>query len=238
MQIDHIDANTIRVKISKEELAARGIRVLDMINDRNKIQNFFYSILAEVDTDHTFTKDVPVSFQVMPNNGGLDLLITKVKKEDASTLQKMLGNSASANTNQNQRRTGFADLDNGNRPISTTQIQTNGSLASNPRALKNLNKQYYCFPDLSMVIELADNLQASDLASSLYYYKNRYYLELAFVGQDYAELKPSDAWTIANEFGIRVNAYEMKSVKEVGKCLLRQDALGNIRHYFTRRKQD
>lgn len=237
MQIDHIDANTIRVKISKEELAERGIRVLDMINDRSKIQNFFYSILAEVDTDHTFTKDVPVSFQVMPNNGGLDLLITKVKKEDASTLQKMLGNSA-ANGANNTRRTGFADLDNANRPTTTSQIQTNGNFNSNPNAIKNLNKQYYCFPDLSMVIELADNLKARDLASSLYYYKNNYYLELAFLGQNYAELKPSDAWSIANEFGIRVNQYEMKSVKEIGKCLLKQDALGNIRHYFMNSKQD
>ncbi|HBG91548.1 MAG TPA: adaptor protein MecA, partial [Lactobacillus acetotolerans] len=78
MQVNHIDENTIRVRINKEELAQRGLKVLDLLGDKNKIQHFFYSILDEVDTDHTFTKNAPVTFQVMPNNGGLDLLITKV----------------------------------------------------------------------------------------------------------------------------------------------------------------
>ena len=79
MQVDHINENTIRVRINKDELARRGLRVLDLLGDKEKIQKFFYSILSEVDTDHTFTKGVPVTFQVMPNNGGLDLMITKVK---------------------------------------------------------------------------------------------------------------------------------------------------------------
>lgn len=56
MQVDHINKNTIRVRIDKEELARRGLKVLDLLGDKDKIQQFFYSILAEVDTDHTFTK--------------------------------------------------------------------------------------------------------------------------------------------------------------------------------------
>ena len=75
MQVDHINENTIRVRIDKEELARRGLKVLDLLGDKDKIQQFFYSILAEVDTDHTFNKGVPVTFQVMPNNVGLDLMI-------------------------------------------------------------------------------------------------------------------------------------------------------------------
>ncbi|MBA1392764.1 adaptor protein MecA, partial [Lactobacillus sp. XV13L] len=80
MQVDHINENTIRVRIDKNELARRGLKVLDLLGDRDKIQHFFYSILDEVDTDHSFSQDAPVTFQVMPNNGGLDLLITKVLK--------------------------------------------------------------------------------------------------------------------------------------------------------------
>ena len=56
MQVDHINKNTIRVRIDKEELARRGLKVLDLLGDKDKIQQFFYSIIAEVDTDHTFTK--------------------------------------------------------------------------------------------------------------------------------------------------------------------------------------
>ena len=41
MQVDHINKNTIRVRIDKEELARRGLKVLDLLGDKDKIQKFF-----------------------------------------------------------------------------------------------------------------------------------------------------------------------------------------------------
>lgn len=234
MQVNRINENTIRVKISKEELAERGIKVLDMINDRNKIQNFFYSILSEIDTDHAFSKGTPVSFQVMPNNGGLDLLISKVQAQDANTLNKLLGGTTDISddhSEQDLRKTSFADL-NDSEPASSNKVpNSNDNIAAQ-------NRQSYCFKDLGMAIELADNLRVADLASSLYYFKNKYYLELAFLNEDYTELKPDDTWAVANEFGLKTSVNEMKTVKELGKCIIRQDALGNIRRYFIHAKQN
>ena len=83
----------------------------------------------------------------------------------------------------------------------------------------------YSFDELGDLIELADNLKVSDLASSLYYQRGKYYLELAFLDENYAELKPADAWAIANEYGIKIDNEEMNTVKETGKCILNQDAL-------------
>ena len=45
MQVDHIDKNTIRVRIDKAELARRGMGMLDLLGNRQKIQDFFYKIL-------------------------------------------------------------------------------------------------------------------------------------------------------------------------------------------------
>ncbi|RVU71299.1 MULTISPECIES: adaptor protein MecA [Lactobacillus] len=226
MQVDHIDENTIRVKISKDELAERGIRMLDMLNNRSKIQNFFYSILSEVDTDHSFDSGAPVSFQVMPNTSGLELLITKVRDDD--TFSKMLGN----NDDDSLQGHGFDDLD---EPPTHQEVERVNH-AFKPRETgdqaKSSTKRAYRFNDLSTVIELADNLHASDLASNLYYDQGKYFIELAFVSDEYQELKPIDAWAIANEYGIKINKQEMQNIKRVGKCLMHQDALGNIRHYF------
>lgn len=222
MQVDHIDANTIRVKISKEELAKRGVRVLDMLSDRSKIQNFFYSILSEVDTDHSFSQNAPVSFQVMPNNGGLDLLITKVRTNNMGQLKRIFGKQQTVNASAAQQpgQKGFADL----QPQTSDRAQL-------------FKQQAYAFSDLSNLIELADNLRVTDLASSLYYRNQTYYLELSFLNNAYQELKPRDAWTIANEFGLRVPAQKMKIVKETGRCLFRQSALENIRSYFIKKNR-
>ncbi|MGN1272118.1 MAG: adaptor protein MecA [Lactobacillus sp.] len=243
MQVDHINENTIRVRIDKEELARRGLKVLDLLGDKDKIQEFFYSILSEVDTDHTFTKGVPVTFQVMPNNGGLDLMITKVQPEDANNLRKMMGsmddNSDSTQADSDSRRSFFDldpkdDLNTELDPLTQekNEADANSDANANNEYWKFQKRHAYRFNELGNLIELADNLRVSDLASSLYYQRGQYYLELAFLDEDYAELKPADAWAIANEYGIKIDDAEMNTVKETGKCLMEQDALGHIRYYF------
>ncbi|GFP01860.1 hypothetical protein LHEW6_16930 [Lactobacillus helveticus] len=61
-------------------------------------------------------------------------------------------------------------------------------------------------------------------------------MKLAFLDENYAELKPADTWAIANEYGIKIDDEEMKTVKEIGKCLLNRDALEYIRYYFVQKK--
>lgn len=241
MEIHRIDENTIRVQLSREELEDRGVNGLDMLSDRHKIQDFFYSILSEIDTDHDFAHNEPVSFQVMPNNGGLDLLISKAKDGGINSLQKMLSGEMDSDAEPASQPTqpGFFDLDNNNNSKHQQNVaKVNQGFSSYDDEddeenghRKNMNHAY-AFNDLGTVIELADNLRANDIASSLYYQRGKYFMELAFLTEEYSELKPTDAWAIANEYGIKINEKEMNSVKEVGKCLFRQDALGNIRHYF------
>lgn len=242
MQVDHINENTIRVRINKNELAHRGLKVLDLLGDKQKIQQFFYSILSEVDTDHTFTQGVPVTFQVMPNNGGLDLMITKIKPDDADNLRQMI-EPMNSETNQTQAepdsRRSFFDLDPKDDvnteldPIKEEKLESsNQENAVNTQYWKFQNHHSYSFDELGNLVELADSLKVSDLASSLYYLRGKYYLKLAFLDENYAELKPADAWAIANEYGIKIDDQEMKTVKENGKCLLNRDALDYIRYYF------
>lgn len=238
MEIHRIDENTIRVQLSREELEERGVNGLDMLSDRHKIQNFFYSILSEIDTDHDFAHDEQVSFQVMPNNGGLDLLISKAKDGGINSLQKMprgeLGDDISDNDSQ-PVKPGFSDLDNNDNADHQQNVAKVNQVFSSNNSEDNQErsmKHAYSFNDLGTVIELADNLRADDIASSLYYQRGKYFMEIAFLSEEYSELKPNDAWSIANEYGIKINEKEMNSVKEIGKCLFRQDALGNIRHYF------
>ncbi|ADX70656.1 adaptor protein MecA [Lactobacillus helveticus] len=246
MQVDHINENTIRVRINKDELAHRGLKVLDLLGDKQKIQQFFYSILSEVDTDHTFNQGVPVTFQVMPNNGGLDLMITKIKPDDADNLRQMI-EPMNSDTNQTQAepdsRRSFFDLDPKDDvnteldPIKEEQLESsNQDNAANTQYLKFQNHHSYSFDKLGNIVELADSLKVSDLASSLYYLQGKYYLKLAFLDENYAELKPADTWAIANEYGIKIADEEMKTVKETGKCLLNRDALEYIRYYFLQKK--
>ena len=238
MQVDHINNNTIRVRIGKQELANRGLKVLDLLGDKNKIQHFFYSILDEIDTDHSFSQDAPVTFQVMPNNGGLDLLITKVTEKDRNNLAQLFDNDFADNGNKknNDARKSFLDLEPENEE-EDKEDSSEPADSSQPKVKKQFwklqKKQAYCFNDLDQVTELADSLEASDLSSSLYFERGKFYLELIFTDQEYSEIKPADAWAIANEYGIKVKTSEMARVRINGKCLLSHDALDRLRQYFS-----
>ena len=49
MEMKRINENTIRVLLNNEDLNERGITVLDLLNHNQQIEDFFYSILEEVE---------------------------------------------------------------------------------------------------------------------------------------------------------------------------------------------
>lgn len=216
MEVHRISENTIRVTMDADELKERGITMLDLLGNKSQIQHFFYQILSEVDTDHTFAKVDPVTFQVMPSSSGLELLISKVPDSDEDV-------SDNPNDQLRDLLKGLgAGSDNDDRK---TEINDQDKLISD-------NRRVFKIDSIDLVAALADALKVDGLASSLYTYHHEYYLDLAYLDDNYVELKPEDTWVIANEYGNGMTEKQFQKIKKNAKCLIRQDALGNLRQYF------
>ncbi|WP_278749454.1 adaptor protein MecA [Lactobacillus taiwanensis] len=216
MEVHRISENTIRVTMDADELKERGITMLDLLGNKSQIQKFFYQILSEVDTDHTFAKEDPVTFQVMPSSSGLELLISKVPdsdtdtRDDSSDQLRDLLKGLGTESDTDQRRTEINDQDK----------------------LVSDNRRVFKLESIDLVAALADALKVDGLASSLYTYRHEYYLDLSYLDDNYVELKPEDTWVIANEYGNGMTEKQFQKIKKNAKCLIRQDALGNLRQYF------
>ncbi|RMC40751.1 MULTISPECIES: adaptor protein MecA [unclassified Lactobacillus] len=251
MQVKRINENTIRVRIDKNELSKRGLKVLDLLGDKNKIQQFFYSILEEIDNDHSFSQDAPVTFQVMPNNGGLDLLITKVTKQDRAELSQLFDSdlkndnpvlnkafedleSDAADDDENNFTDEQRQKDDENSPLSELASSLKPKTKKSDQQLHK--RQAYSFSDLNQVTELAESVPEQMLLSSLYFEREYFYLDLAFKDDDFNELKPAEVWSIANEYGVKVRPNKMARIRTTGKCLIKQDALEILKHYFSHSK--
>lgn len=217
MQVHRISKNTIQVTMDSAELKERGITMLDLLGNKSQIQSFFYQILNEVDSDHTFAKDDPVTFQVMPSSSGLELLISKVTddEEDDDTVNNQLKDLLAGLNDPS--------ISSGNEQTRKTSIEDEPV---------NQNRRVYEFDNIDDVVGLADSLKVDGLASSLYTYLHHYYLDLAFLDDNYIEMKPSDAWAIANEFGTSLSEKKFGKIKSFARKLIEQDALGNLRRYF------
>ena len=217
MQVHRISKNTIRVTMDADELKERGITMLDLLGNKSQIQHFFYDILGEVDTDHTFAKNDPVTFQVMPSSSGLELLISKVPDDQ----------DEGDNSQQDQLRQLLEGL---GQDASNDEINNQQPKNSTEEVIDS--RRIFKIKNIDLVIGLADSLKVDGLASSLYVYRHNYYLDLAFLDHGLVEMTPSDAWVIANEFGTGMTKKKFRRIKNQAKCLIMQDALGNLRHYF------
>lgn len=89
MEMERINDDTIRVVVTNDDLAERNISIVDLLGNQDKIEEFFYSILEEIDIEGDFENNEAVTFQVLPNKNGLELFISK-NIDDKSVMEGML----------------------------------------------------------------------------------------------------------------------------------------------------
>lgn len=235
MDMERIDKNTIRVFLGKDDLAERGITDLDLLGSKKQIDRFFYRILEEVGADKIFNENDAVTFQVMPQKNGLELLISKLSEEDlrhtnlsSGSTKKPVDDTQPKPQNKHQ----LADL----------QAKLQGSDQKQPEDEDDFN-QYLeqgevdyerlvlRLPNFDALIQLASVLRLDSGISNLYRYQEAYYLELVFFPDEMHELSAADAKALASEYGEK-SRLTADFLDEYGQKLMDQVALATTRHYF------
>lgn len=221
MEMERINENTIRVLVDNDDLSARGITILDLLGDHQQIEDFFYSILKEVDTDHQFQSNDAVTFQVMPTNDGLELFISKNDSNFAGDEQHGSVNdqvskyikqhlAQKRTENQDQRQTVIDDTDN---------------------KIQHKNWQVISFDSFEDLIDFAKIAEDEDVASNLYKYDQRYYLAVAYPEDLTNNSDVKDQLALAYEYG-NPTATTVDFLGEHGKKIMSVSVLHLIRHYF------
>ena len=177
MEMERINANTIRVMLGNDDLAQRGITVLDLLGNHKQIESFFYSILDEVDKDHTFATNEAVTFQVMPSQSGLELLISK------KWSKTMIAQPIRLMTKVRIPRCLIIFVSNCKGLDASDQqdhqaVDEGGYIDADKAPQTELVLKLKDFEDF---ISLADTLRLEGGKSDLYRYKNAYYLVLTFI---------------------------------------------------------
>lgn len=219
MEMQRIDANTIRVLIDQDDLDARGITMLDLLGNQNQIEDFFYSILEEVDTDHQFHKNDSVTFQALPTKKGLELLITKNTPNEQDDSREHVSKMI-----QQELRGHDSNRAKSSMNHSRTDKDTQGF---------DPTKQFvFKFKDFENFIELAHTINADDYQSDLYIYDGQYYLILQNVaGSGVPNDEVRDMLAVVNEFADE-SKISAAVLSEHGKRLMRQSAVETAQYYF------
>lgn len=216
MEIEHVNEDTIRVRINNNDLEARGYTFLDLLGNQEQIEKFFYSILDEVDLDNEFKESEAVTFQVMPNPNGLELLISKNQEiHDNITTNNQAGIDEIFLDDNDQ-----LNDDNYEKETENTQDKISEN--------KNVVIEFKHFEQL---IQLSQNEQTINGFSNLYLYDEKYYLDFHLVRDDYSLRSFEEKLAIVLEYGGK-SKLNKDVLAEHGKLLIEDNALEDIYEYF------
>lgn len=225
MEMERINENTIRVLIGNDDLDKRGITVLDLLGNHKQIESFFYSILEEVDKDHQFQNNDAVTFQVLPNQNGLELFISK----DVDMSDNDMFDSGDADSQQPEKRDRvskyIAEHADNNKPQPVSDKKTNDEFGHQKRTV------ILEFDQLDDFVSLAKALRLENGTSDLYLYEGKYYLKLELFSNDPVDMVVSDEVAIANEYGKKTTVTE-EVLNEYGQHIMENSALELSRYYF------
>ncbi|MGM0109412.1 adaptor protein MecA [Enterococcus mundtii] len=215
MEMEHINENTIRVMIGHDDLEERGVSFLDLLGNHREIENFFYSILEEVDIEEEFQSSEAVTFQVLPKGDGLELFISK-NMPDEEIGQNNESTLNSADVSEFLQDQMLANEEESDLTESTT--------ASEQRAI-------FVFNDFEQVIQLANDVQLESAWTDLYQLEERYYLVVHFWMENLNQTDVENQYARILEFAEK-STRTAEALNEYGQQLMERNALERVKFYF------
>lgn len=214
MEMEHINENTIRVLIGTEDLAARGITFLDLLGNHKEIENFFYSILEEVDVEEEFQGSESVTFQVLPKGDGLELFISKNMMIDDANFEE------------------YADM-NAEEVGEFIRKQMLQDFDEEPEELDFDEDREIIFEmnDIEEMIQLAHSVYLRSAVTNLYSVQNKYYLHVVFLMDELTDGEVANEKAQLLEYA-QLSSVTPETLVEYGNCLMERNALELTRFYF------
>ncbi|MBO0440441.1 adaptor protein MecA [Candidatus Enterococcus ikei] len=215
MEMEHINENTIRVLIGNEDLADRGITFLDLLGNHKEVENFFYSILEEVDVEDEFQGSEAVTFQVLPKSDGLELFISK-----------------NASIDEVSNFEGFSDL-NSEEVSNIIRKQIEEDFADEAQEFSDNTVKNLVFElnDFDTMVQLANEVNLQSVMTNLYTFKGTYYLQVIFLLDELGKNDVENELAQLLEFA-NLTTVTSETLNEYGTCVMERNALELTRYYF------
>ena len=219
MEMERINDDTILVRIENEDLQERGTSVSELLANPTEIEEFFHSILVEMDVIDQFEDSEGMSFQVMPNPEGIELYVTKYveKKDIEADSERFVRNLVDTIQHSLGHRMG--------KPKKEKKVE---APVEKEKTLEPLDCTVF-FDSFEDFIQLAKMYPYNVQKSSLYRYSNYYFLHV------YQEVIGEEDFTVdlalLREFG-EFSRVSWEVVQEYGEVMIKEKAIETAKKYF------
>lgn len=242
MEVKQINDSTIKITIQLEDLEEHGMEIADFLVPQEKTEEFFYTILDELEMPESFLDSGMLSFRVTPKPDKLDVFVTRSKIDknlnfedlgnlpDMDELSQMSPDEFLKTLEKNIFEKSKDDLEAVKSLEAAEADQEDSADSSEEKEEENLDRYVYyilSFADLRSVISFAKTVDYPIDLSELYKYDSAYYLTILVDLEEQPALYP--AWLLAKMREFAEDTDITRSVlQEHGRLLLVTEAIQQL----------
>ena len=242
MEVKQINDSTIKITIQLEDLEEHGMEIADFLVPQEKTEEFFYTILDELEMPESFLDSGMLSFRVTPKPDKLDVFVTRSKIDknlnfedlgnlpDLDELSQMSPDEILKTLEKNIIEKSTDDLEAVKSLEAAEADQEDSADSSEEKDEENLDRYVYyilSFTDLRSVVSFAKTVDYPIDLSELYKYDSAYYLTILVDLEEQPELYP--AWLLAKMREFAEDTDITRAVlQEHGRLLLVTEAIQQL----------
>lgn len=240
MEMEHINENTVLIRVANQDLIDRGVNLVDLFTNPTQVEPFFHGLLEELDLLDFFEETDALTFQVMPNTEGLEIYVSEsirlkppiVNGEDTDEANEEFINQLSNVLGANE--IDILDLISGNANQELEDSEEDDSqehdFDDDEEIIQEDIVKTVIFNEFEDFIALSKQLRKEKIESSLFEHNQRYFLTIK-ISKHHPRQK--DILAIILEYGEESTIGKLV-LQEYGQLIMPQDALETARKYFKR----
>ncbi|MDJ1110985.1 MULTISPECIES: adaptor protein MecA [Staphylococcaceae] len=218
MRIERVNESTLKFYLTYTDIEARGFKRDDLWTSRKKGEEFFWSVMEEVNEEEDFFFDGPLWIQVHAFDKGIEVVVTKSKNDDLQLPED------DSDLNIDEKVNDFINNSMHNDSELRDLLK---------RASEESTEQFFIvhFDDLEDLIQFSyHNYEDVDIEDLLYMYEGKYYYYVEFddhMSEDAIHSYIAHMLEYADETQI-----SHEQLDEYGKIVMSHNVKRQVKQYF------
>lgn len=223
MEIERVNANTLKFFITYRDIENRGFDREEIWYDRERGEELFWEMMDEAHQREQFSLEGPLWIQVQALEKGLEIIVTRAQmSNDGSKLELPISED---------KQLDLPIDENIDKILDDKFTIQNSYETEEAEQLEEEELTFTIgFKDFEDVISLAHGFNADGVENGLYNFEDRYYLHVVFdeaLSEDDQDNRLSQLLEYGYESDLTVHR-----MQEYGKEILSEQALEQLRVHF------
>ncbi|ATH63026.1 adaptor protein MecA [Staphylococcus pasteuri] len=235
MRIERVDDTTVKLFITYSDIEARGFSREDLWTNRKRGEEFFWSMMDEINEEEDFVVEGPLWIQVHAFEKGVEVTISKSKNEEAMNMAD--DNHFDQFDDQvNELLAQTLESEDNVENIFEQRDQQKKAQQEQPqrqRKQASMRTVIVKFEDLEQVINYAyhNNQSTVEFEDLLYMIDSQYYYAIHF-DENVDQETINDSYSQLLEFAYPTDKTEVY-LNDYGKIIMSHNVTSQMRRYFT-----